>query len=138
MPAKDIYHESIIIALKREGWKITDDPLVLKSGGVRLMIDLGAEQMIGAEKGSEKIAVEIKSFVAFSIVQAFHEAIGQYRNYESVLRKEETNRILYLAVSSEIYQIFTQKPFFKERLEEEKVKLIVFNTETNAITTWKK
>lgn len=137
MPAKDLYHESVVIALKREGWKITDDPLVLKSGGVRLMIDLGAERVIGAEKGGEKIAVEIKSFVAFSILQAFHEAIGQYRNYESVLRKEDAGRMLYLAVSSQIYEVFTQTPFFSERLEEEQVKLIVFSTETNVITAWK-
>ena len=38
MPAKDIYHEAVKIALEKDGWLITDDPLVLKSGGVRFVL----------------------------------------------------------------------------------------------------
>ena len=138
MPARDIYHDSVKIALEKEGWIITDDPLVLKSGGVRLMIDLGAEQVIAAEKGNTKIAVEIKSFVAHSILQAFHEAVGQYRNYDAVLRKDDDHRILYLAVSKEMFEIFMDTAFFKDRLEEEKIRLIIFSAEDNQIVAWRK
>ena len=137
MPAKDMYHEAVKIALEGEGWEITDDPLVLKSGGVRLMIDLGAERVIAAKKGEVKIAVEIKSFVAHSILHAFHEAVGQYRNYDSVLRKEDVERILYLAISKEMFEIFMNTAFFKDRLEEEKIRLIIFSTEENKIVAWK-
>ena len=101
------------------------------------MIDLGAERVIAAEKGQVKIAVEIKSFVAHSILQAFHEAIGQYRNYDSVLRKEDSERILYLAISKEMFEIFMSTNFFKDRLEEESIRLIIFNTEDNKIVAWK-
>lgn len=31
MPAKDIYHDMVVNALKKEGWVITDDPLKLSS-----------------------------------------------------------------------------------------------------------
>ena len=48
-----------------------------------MYIDLGAEQLIAAEKHGEKIAVEIKSFVAVSVLYEFHLAIGQYRTISS-------------------------------------------------------
>lgn len=46
-----------------EGWQITHDPLRIKIGTVEMAIDLGAEQLIAAERANEKIAVEIKSFL---------------------------------------------------------------------------
>jgi hypothetical protein len=30
MPAKDIYHNIVCTALIKDGWTITDDPLILK------------------------------------------------------------------------------------------------------------
>ena len=62
MAAKDKYHEEFKEALLKDGWKITDDPFVIKLKGTRYDIDLGAEKVIAAQKGNEKIAVEIKSF----------------------------------------------------------------------------
>jgi hypothetical protein len=38
----------------------------------RQLLDLGAEQLIAAEKDGEKIAVEIKCFVAVSAIYEFH------------------------------------------------------------------
>ncbi|CCQ59468.1 hypothetical protein CWATWH0005_1292 [Crocosphaera watsonii WH 0005] len=32
MPAKDIYHDAVKNALIKDGWKITDDPLILSIG----------------------------------------------------------------------------------------------------------
>ena len=57
MPAKDLYHDTVRIALEKEGWIITHDPYFVRLGKRRGFIDLGAE-MIGAERGIEKIAVE--------------------------------------------------------------------------------
>ena len=62
MPARDIYHEAVKNALVKDGWTITDDPLTLELDGERLFVDLGAERVIGAEKGLRKIAVEIITF----------------------------------------------------------------------------
>ena len=39
------------------------------------------EQFIAAERGKEKIAVEIKSFIRESMVSEFHTAAGQFINY---------------------------------------------------------
>ena len=68
MAARDIFHDAVKQALETAGWQITHDPLSLQIGGVERYIDLGAEQLIAAEKEGEKIAVEIKSFVAVSAI----------------------------------------------------------------------
>ncbi|MEC4884711.1 MAG: element excision factor XisH family protein [Scytonema sp. PMC 1070.18] len=62
MPAPDLYHDVVCTALIKDGWKITDDPLVLTIGRRSVFVDLGAEKLIAAERGSDKIAIEIKSF----------------------------------------------------------------------------
>lgn len=87
MARKDVYHNVVRHALEKEGWTITDDPLDLSIGEVELFADLGAERVIAAERGNEKIAVEIKSFVGQSPVSEFHKAIGQYENYRLSLEE---------------------------------------------------
>lgn len=57
MPAKDIYHNCVKIALLKDGWTITDDPLSLKVGQKDIFIDLAAEKLLVAEKQGVKIAV---------------------------------------------------------------------------------
>ncbi|MEM8529077.1 MAG: element excision factor XisH family protein [Bacteroidota bacterium] len=98
MPRRDTYHEHVKEAVQKDNWDVTDDPLLLSRGNVNLSTDLGAEKIITAERGLEKIAIEIKSFLRSSLVNAFHEAVGQYRNYRRVLRRNNSERVLYLAV----------------------------------------
>ena len=45
------------IALQKDGWQITDDPLSISVGGVDMLIDLGAERLLAAKRQGEKIAV---------------------------------------------------------------------------------
>lgn len=67
MPAKDLYHEAVKNALIKDGWTITHDPLRLRlRRGKSLFVDLGAERLLAAERGAEKIAVEVKSFARAS------------------------------------------------------------------------
>ena len=64
MPKRDNFHETVKIALQKEGWNITNDPLFVPTeGGTNFFIDLGIERFIGAEKEGENIAVEIKSLM---------------------------------------------------------------------------
>lgn len=136
--AKDIYHEHVKTALIKDGWTITDDPLSLRVGKVELEADLGAERWIAAEKGIEKIAVEIKSFQRASVVYSFHEAVGQYRNYGRIIRQKEPDRQLFLAITEVIEKIFMAEEFFREAIEEDGIKLIVFDKNKKEITQWKK
>jgi hypothetical protein len=54
MSAKDKFHSVVKIALSKQGWLITEDPLYLRFGGVDIYIDLAAEKILAAEKDGEK------------------------------------------------------------------------------------
>ena len=98
MARRDFYHNNVREALEKEDWQITHDPLDLSTDDVELLADLGAERVIGAERGNEKICVEIKSFLSQSPVSEFHKALGQYQNYDLSLSEKEIDRVLFLAV----------------------------------------
>jgi len=50
--ARDLFHQNVKEALLKDGWTVTDDPLTFKIGKMQVQIDLGAERLIAAEKGS--------------------------------------------------------------------------------------
>ena len=103
MPARNLHHTAVIQALQADGWTITHDPLLMPYGERRLFIDLGAERVtIGAERGSERIAVEIASFVADSPVRDLQEAVGQFVVYRALLSRAEPDRSLFLGVSTRV------------------------------------
>ena len=76
MPARDKYHDCVCKALIKDGWTITSDPYTLKWGTKDLFVDLGAERVLAAQKGAEKIAVEIKSFIGQSEMADLEQALG--------------------------------------------------------------
>ncbi|MCP5493187.1 MAG: fatty-acid oxidation protein subunit alpha [Leptospiraceae bacterium] len=113
MGAKDLYHETVKKSLEKEGWIITDDPLFIKFGEINLMIDLGDEKVIGAEKDDQKIAVEIKNFAGLSVVNEFQKALGQFLMYKKALEDDEPDRILFLAISNEAHKNLIKFMFFE-------------------------
>ena len=58
MPRKDIFHESVVNALEKDGWKVTNDPLRIVAGGVGLFIDIAAEPIISIEKTMKKLQLK--------------------------------------------------------------------------------
>ncbi|MDZ8083854.1 MAG: XisH family protein [Nostoc sp. DcaGUA01] len=139
MSAKDVFHEVVKIALQKDGWQITHDPLLFNVGGVKMSIDLAAQKLIAAERENEKIAVEVKSFLEkSSAISEFHTALGQFINYRGALRRRDPERILYLAVPLTTYRTFFQLDFPHEMVEENRVKMIVYDVESEVIVEWKK
>ncbi|GAX46145.1 fdxN element excision controlling factor protein XisH [Tolypothrix sp. NIES-4075] len=135
--AKDVFHQQVKTALIKDGWIITHDPLTIRiSEVVKLQIDLAAESAIAAERDTEKIAVEIKSFIGDSDISSFHTALGQYLNYCQALEEQEPNRIVYLAVPSETYQDFFQLPFIQRAITRYQVKLIIYDPKQEEILQW--
>ena len=135
--AKDVFHQQVKEALVKDGWKITHDPFTIRISQVtKLQIDLAAENAIAAERASEKIAVEIKSFISDSDISSFHTALGQYLNYCQALEEYEPERVAFLAVSVETYQDFFQLPFIQRSLKRNQVKLVVYNPITEEIIEW--
>lgn len=136
MPAKDIFHDAVKNALIKENWTITDDPLYLEFGGVDMYVDLGAEKLVGAEKEGKQIAVEIKSFLRQSLISEFHNALGQFINYRTVLRRNQPDRTLYLAVSEDAYETFFTLMFTQIVVEENEIKLIIYEPQKEVIVQW--
>lgn len=104
-----------------------------------MSIDLAAEKLIAAERENEKIAVEVKSFLEkSSAISEFHTALGQFINYRGALRRRDPERIVYLAVPLTTYRTFFQLDFPHEMVEENRVKIIVYDVESEVIVEWKK
>lgn len=138
MVAKDKYHDIVRAALEKEGWTITDDPLLLKAHGRNLQIDLGAEQLIGAERANERIAVEIKSFIGLSVLTDFYQALGQFLYYQLALEREDPERQLFLAVPDIAYENFFAESLTIAALERSKAKVVVYSISNEAGLLWQK
>ena len=138
MPAKDLFHDACVRALQKDGWTITNDPLTLKVGDIDLFVDLGAERLVTAEKGAERIAVEIKSFVNRSGTQDIERAVGQFVVYQDALALSEENRdrVLYLALRETSYLTLFESNLGKMLLNNNRLRLVVFDLKTETITRW--
>jgi hypothetical protein len=136
MAAKDLFHDLVRLALEKDGWHITADPLRFKFGKVRFEVDLTADRLIEAEKGNEKIAVEVKSFIKASTITDFYGAMGQFLSYRLALREVRPDHVLYLAVPEDIYQTFFQLEFTQAAIAEYQLKIIVYAPTTEEIVGW--
>lgn len=145
MSKRDKIHTIVVNALINDGWNVTDDPfhLIIKEDDKTLKIDLAAEKIdaiseniIDAEKQEKKIAVEIKSFLNTSILNDVYEAIGQYVVYRSIIRHKKIKRKVYLAVSTITYYRILKLSFIIRVLNEEKIRLVVINPQTEIIKKW--
>lgn len=76
--ARDVIHNAVKNALIKDGWDITADPYTIKFKGAKVFVDLATEMPIAAERGGERIAVEIKSFLGASPLHELEAALGQF------------------------------------------------------------
>jgi hypothetical protein len=136
MPAKDVYHDTVKNALIKDGWTITDDSLSLKIGKKDIFIDLAAEKLLVAEKQGQKIAVEVKSFLGTSEVEDLKNALGQYVLYEKILKHQLSERILYLAIRETIFNHLFAEEIGQILLEDNTLKIIIFDPKQEVITKW--
>lgn len=136
MSKLDVYHETVKNALIKDGWTITHDPFPLPIGRKRLYIDLGAESLISAEKGTQRIAVEIKSFIGPSDVRDLEVALGQYILYHKILSRTEPERILYLAIPQTAFMTTFQLEIGAMLIEDETLRILVFDVEKEEILQW--
>ncbi|MGL5836266.1 MAG: element excision factor XisH family protein [Waterburya sp.] len=136
MPARDIYHDTVKSALQKDGWTITHDPFPLQIGKKRLSVDLGAERLISAERETQKIVVEVKSFVGQSDVKDLEQALGQYILYRQILNEMGIGRSLYLAVSRPTFNSVFTIELGQILLKNQIIKLVVFDDENEVIVEW--
>ncbi|PHM10325.1 element excision factor XisH family protein [Nostoc sp. 'Peltigera malacea cyanobiont' DB3992] len=136
MPARDLYHNNVKNALIKDKWIITHDPLTLKFGKKDLYVDLGAKQLLAAQKAESKIAVVIKSFTDSSDVDDLEKALGQYILYQDILIELEPERMLYLAVPNRVFDDLFEEPIGKLLLRNHRLKLITFDPKQEVIKQW--
>ncbi|MCC7506383.1 MAG: XisH family protein [Saprospiraceae bacterium] len=134
--ARDTYHDAVRRALEKEGWTITDEQYKFSTGEASFEIDLFAEKLIVAERGNDKIAVEVKSFRSQSPMNKFHEAVGQYDNYLFALEEYAPERILYLALPIDLWETFFQKPFVQLVISRKRMRLIIYDQNAETIEKW--
>ena len=134
--ARDFYHNNVRLALEDDGWLITHDPYSIRIDEVGYEIDFAAEPIIAAEKEEAKIAIEVKSFMSPSAINEFHRAVGQFNDYSVALELMEPERILFLAIPSEIWDRFFLKPIIQKSLERVKAKVVIYDPVLNKIVKW--
>lgn len=136
MPAKDLFHDNVRNALEKDGWTITADPYTLVWGKESLFVDLAAERFIAAEKGNEKIAVEIKSFIGRSQTAELEKALGQFSLYYSVMKRTDADRKLYLAVPDTVFNELFEGEKGEIVMSDERLKVFCFSAESEEILRW--
>jgi hypothetical protein len=137
MSAKDRFHDVVKIALQKDGWTITDEPLKLPIERLTsLYIDFGAEKLLVAQRDNQKIAVEVKSFLGASTLSEFHTAIGQCLNYRYALEELDPDRKLYLAIPVAIYRDFFSVPFIQSVIQKSQTSLIVYDAAQEELVKW--
>ena len=136
MPRRDMYHYQIRRAIEKDGWTVTDDPMQITWEEKDYSPDLGAERLLAAQKGTEKIAVEIKSFIGQNFSFDFYEAMGQFDSYFFALADLEPDRKVNLAISDISYNKFFIKKYVQRLLVLKKIPVIVVDIEKEIIVKW--
>jgi XisH protein len=136
MSRRDSLHNSARHTLEKDGWLITDDPLILVLEKTILKADLGAEKFFTADKGNQKIAVEIKDFDTPSVISELEKTMGQLQLYQWALEDQEPDRQLFLAISENVYLKHFQKPIFQLVLDRKKINLLIYEPEQEVIIQW--
>lgn len=137
MPAKDIYHNTVKAALIKDGWKITHDPFRIRlARGKNLFVDLGAERMLAADRDSEKIVVEVKSFTRASDMKDLEDALGQFVLYAQLLKRYAPDRTLYLGVTEDVRKTVFEEEAGQILIEDGIIRLVTFNPVEEVIVRW--
>lgn len=120
----------------KDGWTITHDPLLIRLTKKKLYVDLGAERILAAERGAEKIAVEIKSFTRPSDMIDLEEALGQCMLYSRLLARYDPDRKVYLAVTDEVYRSVFEEEAGQILIEDGLLSLITFDADREELIRW--
>ncbi|MFN8496070.1 MAG: element excision factor XisH family protein [Caldilineaceae bacterium] len=136
MPARDILHDIVKAALTKEGWLITHDPFTISFGIRTVYVDLGVERLLAAQRGDDKLVIEVKSFVGMSKIADLEQALGQYMIYRSWLKRTHPDRILYVAINDVAHKAIFLDISGQVLLEDYAIRMIVVDAQKQEIVQW--
>ena len=135
--ARDKYHNLVRLALEADGWLITNDPFYIRpEKGINYPVDLTAERILVAERGIEKIAVEVKSFLEESSLHEFHKALGQYLDYQTGLEMLNSAYELILAIPEPVFNYLWSFEVIRRSAQKVDMKILVYKLSVPEITLW--
>jgi hypothetical protein len=117
--------------------EVNHDPLRIRlARGKNLFVDLGAERLLAAERGVEKIAVEVKSFTRPSDMKDLEEAIGQFVLYARLLKRYYPEHNLYLAVTEGTGRTVFEEEAGQTMIEDGIISLVTFDPIEETLVRW--
>ncbi|MEM7533184.1 MAG: element excision factor XisH family protein [Chloroflexota bacterium] len=134
--AKDLIHDPVKDALENDGWTVTSEHFTVRYEELTIQPDIAAERVIAAQRGLEKIAVEVKSFLGRSTTKDVRDALGQYVIYQTYLEDVEPDRKVYLGISTRAYHDTFQLKAVQRLVERFSVLLVVVDIEQKEVVLW--
>jgi len=104
--------------------------------GINYPVDPTAERILVAERGIEKIAVEVKSFLEESSLHEFHKALGQYLDYQTGLEMLNSAYELILAIPEPVFNYLWSFEVIRRSAQKVDMKILVYKLSVPEITLW--
>jgi len=132
MPANDKYQTVLLNALKKSNWSIIREQVRLIVKNRYIFLDIQAKN----QNNDEIILIGLKGFDVPSPVNHLGNVIGQYTLYRSILKHLDITYPLYLAVPKHVYDTFLQEEISQVALNDARIKLLVFDVDSEDIVLW--
>jgi len=133
MSAKDRLHNTVVQALKKDGWSIRKEQFFVNFPDRRLWIDI---QAVSATQ-EHSILIEVKGFENTpSPIEYLASVVGKYMLYRLALEKLGIDLPLYLAVPAEAYEGILSEPIGRLLIQKIGISLIVFKSDSEEIVKW--
>jgi hypothetical protein len=136
MPTRDLYHDVVRDALRKDGWRITHTALQLKAQAESSAGDLWEGPWLIADKDERKVAVAVRSFVGRSHLADIIQTWAQLGLSRPRLHAMDSDRVVYLAVRQATYSACFAGTEGERVLAKEHMQLLVFDPRAEVIVQW--
>jgi hypothetical protein len=96
----------------------------------------GRERSFAADRGAERIAVEVKTFGSPSPVRDFRDALGQFDLYRMILEDLDPGRKLYIATSEFAFGTVFKMRAVQRLLAKRPLPLVIVRVPTEEVVRW--
>jgi hypothetical protein len=91
---------------------------------------------LGAEKGGQRIAVEVQTFAGPSPVADLQQALGQFTMYRLILAEQQPERTLFLAIPIGVYDGILSEELGVKVVSGTSLRMLVFDPAARKVLRW--